>query len=1612
MTPPFSQHLSSLLSTISARLPEVAGKDFSPETDHFLRLYYSGVPQINLEKLDPREACAKALATLDFMSVREPGKPKIRIFTPTASQFGWTSPHTVIEMINDDQPFLVDSVSAELSRLGFSIYAIVHPILAVERDAKGKLLAVHSREAEPDLKQESVIHVEISPLPDEFSAENLEARLRELLTAVHYCVNDWRRMVEKVESSRNTLARAPKEFTPEDVAEAEAFLNWLIDKNLVFLGIVEYDFVDEKGREALKIVPGSEMGLFRWEPFDTQTRGLAALPGEVHHLFRVPGLVEVTKSNQKSPVHRPVPMEYIGVKRFDAKGRVIGETRILGLFTSIVYYQNTETIPLIRRKIARIIKRSGFASVSYDGKALRTILEFFPRDELFQIDEDTLLDTAMGILALEGMPSTRLFVRKDRYERFVSCMVFVPRERFSTDLRMHIQSLLESAYHGELSTYYTQLTESPLARLHVIIKTMPGAVPSPDIGAIEQEIARAATWWGDSLRTQLHAKHGEKQGETLFRRYARAFAPSYTNRYDSLAAVHDISKIEQALKTGSLALDLFEDVDDATGFRLKLYLPKAQPSLSDILPMLENMGLRVIDEYPCFVTPENAEGGVSIRDFRLLPASDIRPALNEIKTLFEDCFARVWSGETESDGFNRLVIRAGFTWREVLVMRAYSRYLKQAGSAFGQDYIEQALTRNPVIARLLNELFHLRFHPDAAWRDNTRLKACLLAIDKALGQVENLDEDRILRRFVDTIQATLRTNYFQIEKGGLPKSWLSFKLDSKKVPDLPLPRPHVEIFVYSTRVEGIHLRGGKVARGGLRWSDRREDYRTEILGLMKAQMVKNAVIVPVGSKGGFVVKHPPREGGRDALMAEGISCYQTYLRGLLDLTDNNVNGQVVPPRDVVRHDGDDPYLVVAADKGTASFSDIANGISAEYGFWLGDAFASGGSVGYDHKAMGITAKGAWISVMRHFREMGRDTQTEDFTVIGIGDMSGDVFGNGMLLSEHIRLIGAFNHLHIFLDPSPDAKKSFAERSRLFHLPRSSWTDYDAKLISKGGGIFERKAKSISLSPEVQAALGVDALSLTPDQLIQAMLKAPVDLLWNGGIGTYVKASTETHADAGDKSNDTTRVNGAELRCKVVGEGGNLGFTQKGRIEYALTSLATRGGGGRINTDAIDNSAGVDCSDHEVNIKIAFGASVSSGALGLEERNRVLESMTDEVATLVLRDNELQTQALSIAESQRATLLDAQARLMRRLAKEGLLSRKIEFLPDDTEISARLAQGIGLTRPELSVILAYSKMDLFQQLLLSSLPDDPYFSGDLLRYFPQAMQERFRGVVESHPLRREIIATVVTNSMVNRVGSTFMNQLAEETGFTSPDIARAYTLARDVFALRSHWSTIEKLDGMLPALRQAQLFAEINRFVAIMTRWFLQHHPELSDLSPLALLYGTGIQVLGKSWQDILPAEAQQTVAARLEALAGEGIPESLAGFVAYLEPLLQSGDIIATAPSAEAIPATARLHFSLGEALQLDYLRSEAGRIPSDAHWSRLAITGLLDSLSQQQAHLTSHILSVYGMDGFSKWLKTHEQALARYSRFLEDLRTSPGFDLAMLSTAVRNLQALFPITK
>jgi glutamate dehydrogenase len=1572
----------------------------APILETFVRTYYADAAPEDLEGLDLYGA---ALAHWHMLQRRTPGDVKLHAYTPTSEEHGWRSTHSVIEIVSDDMPFIVDSVAMALTRRDVAIHRFIHPAIRVRRDDNGNLVELLPWDAEGSA--ESLVHVEIDR-QEQGVLDELAEELKRVLGDVRAAVEDWPAMRARVQQLAADLAENPPPLDPEEVTETHALLEWVDDHNFTFLGSREYVLKTVDGEDMLSSVPGSGLGILREHEEKPHSHSFKRLPPEVRRLAREPNLLNLTKANSRATVHRPAYLDYIGVKRFDERGAVTSEVRFLGLYTHTAYRVTPWEIPVVRRKCERVLERSGFAPGGHDHKALVEILETYPRDELFQISEDELYDTAIAILHLGERRHVRLFVRRDTFGRFLSCLVYIPLERYNTDVRRRVEQILLEALGGESVELVARVSESVLARLHVVVRTDPSRMRDYDVAAIEARLADATRTWSDDLHDALVDQLGEERGTSLFRRYGNAFPAAYRADFTPQAAVTDIERIERLDPEGDFDMSLYLPLEMHAGHLAFKVLRSGQPVLlSDVLPLLENMGAKVIDERPFEVNPAD-RAPVWIYDFGLDYGERVDLQTDRVRQIFQDAFAQAWQGAVENDGFNRLVLGAELNYREVALLRAIAKYLRQVGSTFSQSYMEETLARNAPLARQLVELFKLRFEPP---RDEQReLEAARLVreIEAGLDRITSLDEDRILRAFLSVVRAMLRTNYFQRGIDGGPKQYLSFKLDPAGIPDLPAPRPMFEIFVYAPRMEGGHLRAGPVARGGIRWSDRREDFRTEVLGLMKAQTVKNAVIVPTGAKGGFVVKRPPAD--RDALREEVVECYRLLVRGMLDLTDTLRGGGVVPPAEVVRYDGDDPYLVVAADKGTATFSDIANALSAEYGFWLGDAFASGGSTGYDHKKMGITARGAWESVKRHFAELGTDIDRTDFTVVGIGDMSGDVFGNGMLLSRHIKLIGAFDHRHVFVDPDPDPERGFDERRRLFELPGSSWGDYDESLISPGGGVFQRAAKSVPLSPQLRAVLQTDAEALPPNELIRALLRAPVDLLWNGGIGTFVKARSESHADVGDRSSDAIRVDAEELRCRVVGEGGNLGLTQRARIAFALR-------GGRVNMDAIDNSAGVDCSDHEVNIKILLDAIVAEGDLTEKQRNALLAEMTDEVGALVLRDNYEQTQALSTSTAQSASMIDVHARYIRSLEQSGRLDRALEFLPDDETLAERKTSGQGLTAPEFAILLSYTKIALYAELLQSDLPDDPLAAGELERYFPIPLVQRFRSRLARHPLRREIVADQLTNTLVNRAGTTFVFRLREETGAGGADIARAFTVAREVYNLRSLWAEIESLDGQVAAQTQLLMLLKVRVLHERVTRWLLRNRPRPIDIAAAITRYAPAVGALVASAGDVVCAADRAAARRVADGLVDAGVPKELAERIGHLDSLLPALDIVEAADATGlGFDEVAGVYFAIDDRLELHALRGLIAALPREERWDALARRALWEDLMSEHRALAISVLrssDVPVAERLPAWTARNAAPVERCVQVLADVRSGGSADLATLSVAVRELRNLIDAT-
>ncbi|WP_089138175.1 NAD-glutamate dehydrogenase [Vibrio rumoiensis] len=1568
---------------------------------------YSNISQDDLFQRNESDLYGAVVSLWHHILEKDASKVSVRVFNPTLSRQGWQSTHTVVEVVVPDSAFLVDSIKMALTRQGFTSHFMANGPTQIER-VNGDIASINEGKGE----MQSLFHIEIDRVNDKERMIALKQELLTVLKDTRLVVEDWHSMtkqintvIQDIESNRGNIP-----IEAERMEEGLAFLRWLGEHNFTFMGYKEFDLNPTEGDFELVPSDSPALGLFT-QPHRIRSHKLSDFIESARLEARKPELLILTKGSSASTIHRPAHTDYIGIKKFDKKGNVIGEHRFIGLYTSAVYNQSVESIPLIRDKVIRILNASGYLKGSYSWKALHNILENYPRDELLQAKESELLEVGMGVVQMQDRDLLRLFVRKDPFGRFFSCMVYVTKERYNTELRFKTQQIFKNYFKSDQDVEFTTFfSESPLARTHYIVR-VDNNNQDINVKSIERNLMEASSSWDDRLSQSIMSNFGENQGTALAKAYQNAFPRSY--KEDTLAggtAVADIEQLESLNEHNKLGMLFYrpqEERADSKAVRLKLYHRDEPIHLSDVMPMLENLGLRVIGESPYEI--EKADGTVFwILDFSMLHRGDQKVDLREARERFQQAFAAIWSGDLESDGFNRLILSAGLTGREVTILRSYARYMRQVGFPFSQQYIEDTLSNHPKLAQALVALFVKRFDPKVKARAKAEDKL-VVSIKEQLEKVESLDDDRIIRRYMEMILATIRTNFYQTDENGIEKPWLSLKLMPRNIPEIPAPVPEFEIFVYAPDVEGVHLRAGKVARGGLRWSDRQEDFRTEILGLVKAQQVKNTVIVPVGAKGGFVCKRQQNFTTRDEIFAEGQRCYKRFIRALLDVSDNIIEGQIVPPTNVVRHDADDAYLVVAADKGTATFSDIANSVSAEYNFWLGDAFASGGSNGYDHKAMGITAKGGWESVKRHFREMGINCQTTDFTCIAIGDMAGDVFGNGMLLSKHIRLQAAFNHMHIFIDPNPDSAKSWLERDRLFKLPRSSWEDYDQSLISQGGGIFSRRSKSISLTPEIQKMVGTQKQSVTPTELIKLLLKMNVDLLWNGGIGTYIKASSENHTDVGDRANDSLRIDGQEVRAKVIGEGGNLGMTQLGRIEYALS-------GGRVNTDFVDNVGGVDCSDNEVNIKIFLNTLVSNGDLTLKQRNEVLNSMEEEIGEIVLEDAYCQSESISVSEYQGTAQVKEQIRFIHALEKLGKLDRVLEYIPDDETLLEREKQGKGLTRPELSVLIAYAKMVLKEQLACDEIANDPFNAQLLTNYFPTKLRRNYSAHMDAHPLRQEIIATSLANQMVNEMGCNFVSRLHDETGASVIDITNAYVASRVIFSADSMFDQVRGLDNTATAAVQYELLMSLRRILRRSSRWLLRNRMLKLSVNEIIEHYQADVIAVQTGVDDYLVKDEVKEHNQQAQSWIKQGVSAELANKISRLTSLYSALDISTVATECKvSIDQTAKMYFTLGDRLSLHWFLNQINNQPIDNHWQALARATFREDLDWQQRQLTLQVLSCVDQEkkdwkvenSLNEWIESNQISLDRWESILNEFKVGSAHEFAKFSVALRELMLL-----
>ena len=1576
---------------------------------------------ISLDELTQRRLSDLAGCTLSAWRLLERfdhAQPQVRVYNPDYERHGWQSTHTAVEVLHHDLPFLVDSVRTELNRRGYSIHTLQTTVLSVRRGSKGELLEILPKGTQgDDVLHESLMYLEIDRCANPAELNVLSKELEQVLAEVRVAVGDFEPMKAKVQEILTNLDNSQFAVDADEKSEIKSFLEWLVGNHFTFLGYEEFVVSDEADGGHIVYDKDSFLGLTKLLRAGLSYDDLRIEDYAVNYL-REPTLLSFAKAAHPSRVHRPAYPDYVSIREIDANGKVIKECRFMGLYTSSVYGESVRVIPYIRRKVAEIERRSGFQAKAHLGKELAQVLEVLPRDDLFQTPVDELFSTVMSIVQIQERNKIRVFLRKDPYGRFCYCLAYVPRDIYSTEVRQKIQQVLMDRLKASDCEFWTFFSESVLARVQLILRVDPKNRIDIDPQQLENEVIQACRSWQDDYSALTVETFGEAHGTNVLADFPKGFPAGYRERFAAHSAVVDMQHLLNLSEKNPLVMSFYQPLGQVGQRELhcKLYHADTPLALSDVLPILENLGLRVLGEFPYHLRHNNGRE-FWIHDFAFTAAEGLDLDIQQLNDTLQDAFVHIVRGDAENDAFNRLVLTAGLPWRDVALLRAYARYLKQIRLGFDLGYIASTLNNHTDIARELTRLFKTRFYLARKLSSDDLEQRLEHAILTALDDVQVLNEDRILRRYLDLIKATLRTNFYQTDANGHNKPYFSFKFNPHLIPELPKPVPKFEIFVYSPRVEGVHLRFGNVARGGLRWSDREEDFRTEVLGLVKAQQVKNSVIVPVGAKGGFLPRRLPLGGSRDEIAAEGIACYRIFISGLLDITDNLKDGALVPPTNVVRHDDDDPYLVVAADKGTATFSDIANGIAIDYGFWLGDAFASGGSAGYDHKKMGITAKGAWVGVQRHFRERGINVQEDSITVVGVGDMAGDVFGNGLLMSDKLQLVAAFNHLHIFIDPNPNPATSFAERQRLFDLPRSAWSDYDTSIMSEGGGIFSRSAKSIAISPQMQERFDIQADKLTPTELLNALLKAPVDLLWNGGIGTYVKASSESHADVGDKANDALRVNGNELRCKVVGEGGNLGMTQLGRVEFGLN-------GGGSNTDFIDNAGGVDCSDHEVNIKILLNEVVQAGDMTDKQRNQLLASMTDEVGGLVLGNNYKQTQALSLAARRALPRIAEYKRLMNDLEGRGKLDRAIEFLPAEEAINERVAAGHGLTRAELSVLISYSNIDLKEQLLGSLVPDDDYLTRDMETAFPPTLVSKFSEAMRRHRLKREIVSTQIANDLVNHMGITFVQRLKESTGMSPANVAGAYVIVRDIFHLPHWFRQIEALDYQVSADVQLELMDELMRLGRRATRWFLRARRNEQNAARDVAHFGPHLKELGLKLDELLSGEIRENWQSRYQAYVAAGVPELLARMVAgtshlyTLLPIIEASDVTGQNPA-----DVAKAYFAVGSALDITWYLQQISALPVENNWQALAREAFRDDVDWQQRAITISVLQQG--DGtqdvetrLSLWMAQHESMIERWRAMLVEIRAASGTDYAMYAVANRELldlalsgQAVVPVT-
>ncbi len=1570
----------------------------------FIRLYYAHMALEDIKESTVSDLFGAAISHWHLMSLRKPKELKIDVFNPTLVDHCWHSTHTVIQVVTNDMPFLVDTIRMELNRLGFTIHMIVHiGGIAVRRNKKHEIIDISSFDCDiAKFHREAPIYMQINRQTNLKVLSEIQRNLRRVLRDVRVAYEDWPEMQNQVADTIREMDAKKMKQSAEEVKETNAFLKWILNNHFTFLGFRDYEVVGEEGGKALRLIPHSGLGVLRDHTYSKMLRQFSQLPLEARRVALSEQILIISKTNTLSTVHRPAYTDYIGVKRFNEHGELVGERRFIGLYTSEVYRVDPREIPVIRRKVEQVILKTGLSVKGHAGKDLLHILATLPRDDLFHASVEELYSWSIKILHLQEKREIRLLVRKGIFSRFISCLVYMPRDTFTTNLVIQIQDILLNAFNGLDVSFTTYFGESILARIHFTIRIQSHQNIEYDVDKLEKKLAKIGISWIDIFHAQVLKQFGEEEGNQIFDLFKDSFPLSYQEAFAPTQAIHDVIHIQKLMQSKKLEMSFYRPKNVANNVvRFKLFRPDFTAPLSDALPMLENMGMRVVGEQPYRLIMPNGRK-VWVNDFNMTYIQEPSFDIEKVRDIFQEAFEKIWFGEAENDRLNRLVLEAELSWREITLLRAYTKYFRQIGSTFSEKYIANSFINHPKIARLLVDYFESNFDPECTKQSEQAYSKTLEEkISTALDNVAVLDEDRILRQYFALIRATLRTNFYQKQHSGEWKPYLSFKFSSQDIPDMPKPLPKYEIFVYSPHFEGVHLRAGKVARGGIRWSDRPEDYRTEVLGLMKAQQVKNALIVPMGAKGGFYPRSLPTKGTREEVIQEAIRCYQNFIRGLLDLTDNYINGKMMPPDNTVCYDDFDSYLVVAADKGTATFSDIANKIAVERGFWLGDAFASGGSTGYDHKKMGITARGAWVSVENQFLDLGINIKENNFTVVGIGDMSGDVFGNGMLLSKRIKLVAAFNHQHIFIDPNPDPESSYGERERLFKMARSSWDDYNRELISDGGGVYFRSAKSIHLSKEACSALDIKREIIAPNELIKSILRASVDLLWNGGIGTYVKSSIELDNDVGDRSNDNVRVNGKELRARVVGEGGNLGLTQLGRIEFELK-------GGKINTDFIDNSAGVECSDFEVNIKILLD-SIDKSEMSIRKRNLLLARMTNEVSRMVLKDNFLQNKAISLASYLAAKEFDLNRRYLNYLEEHGKIDRALEFLPEDKVLQERRTIGQALTRPEISVLLTYSKLLLKTEIKKSPLLHESYVQEFIKSTFPTPLRKRYHKQMLSHHLCKDILATYLSNQLFSIMGPAFIYQMRNEMVASVPAILRAWLVAMKFFKVEDLMENIYALDYCIDTKVQYQMTAEIAVLLRRVTRWLLRNRRGKIDIAHTIEHFSEYITAIIRRLPKLLLGSSKELLDKKKARYIKRGVPENLAMHIAYINAAFHSLNIIEAATTYhEEVFRVSKIYFMLADRLNLFWFRDRINNYTIDSRWAVLAKAAYKGDLDWIQRELTVRVLldtkarSIPGK--INEWLKKHEAKIARWNDILSHIHDSDQKDFTIFFVAIREL--------